>query len=78
MIIRSGTELPKLFETIHASGILGPCVEEELEQFMNSGLKTTISQNPQERAGVLEPDGYPVPNQNYFGFWLPHSLNAFN
>ncbi|ODM16366.1 hypothetical protein SI65_08366 [Aspergillus cristatus] len=59
MIVRSGTELPKLFETIHASGILGPSIEEEYEQSMGSGLDTTISQNPQELAGVLGPDGHP-------------------
>lgn len=78
MIVRSGTELPKLFEKIHTSDFLVPCMEEEIEQFMNSGLDTNISQNQQERAGVLGPDGYPTPSQNYFGFWLPHGLDAFN
>lgn len=48
MIVQSGTELPELFETVYASGFVGPCMEEEIGQFMNSGLDTTISQNPQE------------------------------
>lgn len=45
---------------------------------MGLALDTTTSQNPQELASVLGPDGYHFPSQNHFGFWLPHGLGASN
>lgn len=45
MIVRSGANLPDLFETIHASRFLGECQSEDLEMFkrMNPGGKNHAS-----------------------------------
>lgn len=68
MIVRSGANLPELFETIHTSKFLGECQRDEYQMFMKMNPDAEISQSPRERE-CNSNDG----NQT-FGFWLPHGL----
>lgn len=69
MIVRSGTNLPELFETIHTSRFLGECQNKQIEMFkeMNPGAMKIV-QSPRDREGEGARKGQP------FGFWLPHGL----
>lgn len=69
MIVRSGKNLPELFETIHTSGFLGECQSKQIEMFkeMNPCAKHIV-QSPRDREGEGTRKVQP------FGFWLPHGL----
>ena len=80
MIVRSGANLPELFETIHTSRFLGECQSEDLEMFkrMNPGGKI-LHQSPHDRESQDSSSGESQglkKQQEPFGFWLPHGLCA--
>ena len=75
MIVRSGAALDKLFDTVAASKILGPCDEEALALFRQMDPNAEIPEGREnDREGTLRPNGQVAPSQNLFGFWLPHGL----
>ncbi|KKK26856.1 hypothetical protein ARAM_003456 [Aspergillus rambellii] len=76
MIVRSGAELEKLLDTIHTSRFFGECLPEKLEEFKKMYPEGTakLSLHPREREGRLGADGSIMPQDNTFGFWLPHGL----
>lgn len=76
MIVRSGVQLDKLFDTIEASGFLGAFHHEQRQLFNENLTPLLITQNPSENRGQLSADGSVDPNRNQFGFWLPHGLGS--
>ncbi|KAI9928650.1 hypothetical protein ASPWEDRAFT_180237 [Aspergillus wentii DTO 134E9] len=82
MIVRSGAELEKLLDTIHASRFLGECLPEELELFkkMHPEGTANLLLNPRERERERHErpcaDYSIMPKDNIFGFWLPHGLRS--
>ncbi|PGH05607.1 hypothetical protein AJ79_06774 [Helicocarpus griseus UAMH5409] len=78
MIVRSGVQLEKLFDTIEACDFLGHLEEDELKNFRNEYGQITINQDPNASKGLLRPDGTVPPQETTFGFWLPHGLSSDN
>ncbi|BDD54705.1 hypothetical protein MAP00_000302 [Monascus purpureus] len=76
IIARSGADLPKLFDTIRASGFLGEIIPHSLQMFKEMHPMAGISQNPHDREGKLGLNGLPEPMNDIFGFWLPHGLSS--
>lgn len=69
MIVRSGANLPELFETIHSSRFLGECQIDDLQMFLQMNPGAKISQSPRDREGNSNDES------QTFGFWLPHGLS---
>ncbi|KAJ5591616.1 uncharacterized protein N7459_001985 [Penicillium hispanicum] len=75
VIVRSGKNIPEIIKTIHNSRILGPFDEEEYENFREMEPEPRLVQDARDREGKPTVDGHAAPNDNVFGFWLPHGLS---
>ncbi|OJJ46469.1 hypothetical protein ASPZODRAFT_2129488 [Penicilliopsis zonata CBS 506.65] len=71
MIVRSGVDLERLFDTIQACGFLGDCSPEELQEFKQEYPDARITHNPRDREAQ---PGLDPASEHVFGFWLPHGL----
>lgn len=78
MIVRSGAELDKLFDTVAISEILGDCEEESLALFKGMNLTAELPSEgcEHDREGTMLLGGEVEPSKNLFGFWLPHGLST--
>ncbi|EEP82202.1 predicted protein [Uncinocarpus reesii 1704] len=74
MIVRTGVQLDKLFETIEASGFLGEFEREAFEYYQVQPKGLQIAQNTKENEGQLLPDGTISPKRMQLDSGYPMGL----
>ncbi|KAJ5279014.1 hypothetical protein N7478_004386 [Penicillium angulare] len=76
VIARSGRDYSEILQTIIDSEFLGKVDRSKFDMIQARYPQFNFKQKPLDREGSLTTDGKLQPNNNTFGFWLPHGVDS--